>query len=196
MTSISQNDINFGSRHRLIAAADLAVSFARHAPLSAGNLVIGVILADRFGLPAEAGSARGLAAIGMRQRQIAWRCLAASNPEEEVDDLSPAGGQARVWQAWLEAVGAGALALIAIDHRVRRWQQALDEAVSAKRSSSRLRALAELAAMGSSLTARRAARALAMSRQGTTQLLEEGCRLHLLREITHGNAFRRFVATI
>ncbi len=181
---------------RLIAAADLAVSFARHTPLSAGNLVIGVILADRFGLPAEAGSAGGLAAIGMLRRQIAWTRLVAGAPEEELDDLSSAGGRARVREAWLEAVAEGGLALIALDHSVRRWQQALDEAVSAKRSSSRLRTLAELAAMGSSLTASRAARALTMSRQGTTQLLEEGCRLHLLREITHGSAFRRFVATI
>lgn len=181
---------------RLIHAADMAVSFARHAPLSAGNLVIGVILADCFGLPAAAGSAGGLAAIGMLRRQIPWRRLAGGDAQEEFDDLSSAGSTLRVRQAWLEAVAEGALALIGIDQGVRRWQQALDEACGAKRSSSRLRAVAELAATSSSLTASRAASALKMSRQGATQLLEEGCRLNLLRDITHGNAFRRFVATI
>ncbi len=38
-----------------------------------------------------------------------------------------------------------------------------------------------------------AAKALGLSRQATTRLIAEACKAHLLREITQGNAFRRYV---
>lgn len=41
--------------------------------------------------------------------------------------------------------------------------------------------------------ATRAARDLRMSRQAATRLVAQACERHLLREITHGNAFRRYV---
>ena len=44
-----------------------------------------------------------------------------------------------------------------------------------------------------SLTVARAAKALGLSRQATTRLIAEACKAHLLREITQGNAFRRYV---
>lgn len=41
--------------------------------------------------------------------------------------------------------------------------------------------------------ATRAARDLRMSRQAATRLVAQACERHLLREITQGNAFRRYV---
>ena len=55
------------------------------------------------------------------------------------------------------------------------------------------RPLVLLAGAGPSLTVARAAKALGLSRQATTRLIAEACKAHLLREITQGNAFRRYV---
>lgn len=181
---------------RLIAAADMAASFARLSPLLGGNLAIGAMLAEQYALPAAVQSAGGIVAIGMAGCQTPWMRLVAGMGEDDEDDLYLGNSIAQRRMAWLGAAAEGAKVLIALDRSVRRWQQLLDEACAQRRSSSRLRAVAELAASGPSLTAGRAAARLGTSRQGATRLLEEARRLRLVREVTQGNAFRRYVAAI
>lgn len=178
---------------RLIAGADLAASFVRSAPLLAGNPVIGVMLAERYCLPGEMLSAGGLIAIGMKQRQTLWLSLATGSSEDEEDDLSEGAQIERCRIAWLQALAAGAVAVVNLDKRLRFWLANLDAASATIRKTSHLRKVALLAARGPSLTATRAAQELGLSRQGATQLLAQACERNLLREITHGNAFRRFV---
>lgn len=184
---------HLGALPRLIAGADLAASFVRTAPLLAGNPVIGVMLAERYSLPGERLSAGGIIAIGLKQRQTPWLSLAQGTRDDEHDDLSEAAQTERCRIAWLQASATGASSVVRLDKRLRHWLAKLDAACATTRKTSHLREVALLAARGPSLTATRAAQELGLSRQGATQLLAQACERGLLREITHGNAFRRFV---
>ena len=93
---------------------------------------------------------------------------------------------------WLEGLAVGAAAVVRLDQRLRLWLARLDTACADRRKSSHLRPLALLAGAGPSLTVARAAKSLGLSRQATTRLVAKACEQHLLREITHGNAFRRY----
>lgn len=180
----------------LLAGADLAASFARFAPLSRGNAVIGVMLGERCVAPVRRYSAGGIAAIGLAQRQIPWLGLLADRDDGEADDLSAPGLTARRRQAWLEALAAGGMAVVELARRVNHWARVVETACATKRSSSRLRRVAELAAESPSLTASRLAGLLGISRQGATLLLNEARDHQIVREVTQGNAFRRYVAAI
>lgn len=180
----------------LLAAADLAGAFARFAPLSRGNAVIGVMLGERYVTPVRRYSAGGIAAIGLAQRQIPWLGLLAERDDGEANDLSAPGLTARRRQAWLEALATGGLAVVDLARRVDHWTRVVETACAAKRSSSRLRRVAELAVETPSLTATRLAALLGISRQGATLLLEDARAQQILREVTQGNAFRRYVAAI
>ena len=180
----------------LLAAADMAVIWARTAPLTRGNLVIGVMLGDRVCQPGSTLSAGGIAAIGLMQRQIPWLGLVAGATDDDLDAPGLAAQAARWRLGWLEAIAAGALAVVALDQRLRLWLTGLDEAAAAKRRSSRLRALADFAATRPSFTVAAAAAHLRLSRQGATRLVDDARAHHLLREITHGKAFRRYVAAL
>ena len=180
----------------LLAAADSAAIWARTAPLSRGNLVIGVMLGDRTCQPGSTLSAGGIAAIGLMQRQIPWLRLVAGATDDDLDAPGLAAQAARWRLGWLEAITAGALAVVALDQRLRLWLTGLDEAAAAKRRSSKLRALADFAATRPSFTVAAAAAHLRLSRQGATRLVEEARARHLVREITHGRAFRRYVAAL
>lgn len=181
---------------RLLVGADMAASWARIAPLAHGNVVIGVMLGERFALAGNKLTAGGLAAIGLMQKQIGWMGLATSKADDEFDEPDVVGHTERYRLAWLEALTAGAIAVVGMDQRLRIWLGKLDDACLLKRRSSHLRALAEFAAAQSSITAGMAAAQLQLTRQGATTLIEQSCGAHLLREVTHGNAFRRYVATI
>jgi hypothetical protein len=180
----------------LLAGADMAASWARVAPLAHGNVAIGVMLGERFSLAGNKLTAGGMAAIGLTQKQIGWMGLATSKADDEFDEPDVVGRTERYRLAWLEALTAGALAVVGMDQRLRIWLGKLDDACLPKRRSSHLRALAEFAAAQSSITAGMAAAQLQLTRQGATTLIEQSCGAHLLREVTHGNAFRRYVATI
>ena len=180
----------------LHAAADFAGTFARIAPLSRGNAVIAVMLGDRCTAPAQRFSAGGIAALGLQRRQIAWAGLSADRDDDEADDLSPAGLAARRRHAWLAALAAGGDAVVALARAVEHWSLVVEEACATRRSSSRLRRVAELAAEYPSLTPSRLAPMLGMTRQGATLLLEEARKCRIVHEITHGNAFRRYSAAI
>ena len=181
---------------RLLTGADMAASWARVAPLAHGNVVIGVMVGERFSLAGNKLTAGGMAAIGLMQKQIGWMGLATSKADDEFDEPDVVGHTERYRLAWLEALTAGAIAVVGMDQRLRIWLGKLDDACLLKRRSSHLRALAEFAAAQSSITAGMAAAQLQLTRQGATTLIEQSCGAHLLREVTHGNAFRRYVATI
>jgi hypothetical protein len=178
---------------RIIAAADLAAHFARAAPLVRGNAVIGAMLAERRALGDSRLTAGGLTAIGMKDRQVPWRALLQGNTDDDLDETSERARDDRCRLAWLEALAHGAQAVVSLDKRLRLWLAQLDAVCARRRKSSHLRALALLAGAGPSLTVARAAKSLQLSRQATTRLVAEACATHLLREITHGNAFRRYV---
>lgn len=181
---------------RLLAGADLAAGWARAAPLTHGNVVIGVMLGERYSLAGNKLTAGGMTAIGLMQKQIGWLSLTTGKADDEFDEPGVAGRTERCRLAWLEALTAGALAVVGMDQRLRIWLAKLDDACLLKRRSSHLRVLAEFAAAQSSVTAGMAAARLQLSRQGATALIEQASNAHLLREVTHGNAFRRYVATI
>ena len=180
----------------LLAAADIAGTFARIAPLSRGNGVIAVMLGDRCTAPAQRFSAGGIAALGLQRRQIAWAGFCADRDDDDADDLSADGMAARRRHAWLAALAAGGDAVVALARAVEHWSRVVDEACATKRSSSRLRRVAELAADYPSLTPSRLAPMLGITRQGATLLLEQARNHRIVREVTHGNAFRRYVAAI
>lgn len=180
----------------LLAAADLAAEFALAAPLTRGNFVIATMLADRCVTASSGLSAGGIAAIGIMRRQIPWARLLNGRADEDADDLSPAGQRAQLRLAWLEALSEGGRAVIDLAQRLTLWQQQLDDACAGKRRTSHLRGLAELAIEHPPLTASRTAKMLGISRQGATQLLEEARAHHILREVTQGNAFRRYTVAI
>ena len=180
---------------RLIAGADLAAAFARTAPLGFGNLVIGAMLADRHCLPNSRLSAGGIAAIGLQQRHTSWLSLVSGALEDDFDAISETARDERCRRAWLDALTAGAQTAIGLDKRLRIWLAQLEAACQGTRKSSHLKRLALLAGRGPSLTVTRAARDLRISRQAATRLVAQACERHLLREITHGNAFRRYVIT-
>jgi len=178
---------------RLVAGADMAASFARLSPLPHGNAVVGAMIAERHCLQNSRASAGGIAAIGLKARRTPWRALVRGDVEDDFDALSKAPRDARCRLAWLQGLTAGALAIIELDKRTRLWLRHLDTVCAARRKSSHLRALALFAGSGPSLTVARAAAHLRLSRQATTRLVAEACKTHLLREVTHGNAFRRYV---
>lgn len=180
----------------LLAAADSAAIWARTAPLTRGNLVIGVMLGDRSCQPGSTLSAGGIAAIGLMQRQIPWLRLVAGATDDDLDAPGLAAQAARWRLGWLEAIAAGALAVVALDQRLRLWLTTLDAVAAGKRRSSHLRALADFAAARPSFTVAAAAAHLRLSRQGANTLVSDALTHHLLREITHGNAFRRYVAAL
>ena len=186
------------ARHQaaLFAAADLAAQFVRTAPLTRGNIVIATMLADRVATGPNGFSAGGIAAIGIIAREIPWVRLLNGRDDEEADDLLPPGQTVQVRLAWLDALAQGGTAVVEIAQRLSLWQQVLEDTCAGKRRTSHLRALAQLAVEHHSLTASRAAQLLKISRQGATLLLEEACSRHVLREVTRGNAFRRYVASI
>ena len=178
----------------LLVAADLAASFGQLAPLSRGSVVIGAMLGDCLVAPARRISGGGIAAIGIMMGRIPWVGLLASAGED--DDYSE---RAVLWRrrlAWLAALVAGGNAVAELARRVDRWSSLVDQVCSARRKSSRLRSAADLVAGHSSLTASRLAGIMAVSRQGATLLLEEARKAGVVREVTHGNAFRRYVAAI
>jgi len=181
---------------RLIAGADLAAAFTRIEPLAHGNPVAGVIIAERYCLPGAPLSAGGIAAIGLRSRQIPWRALVQGHAEVEYDDISENARNERCRLAWLEALSAGADAVIAYDKRLRLWFAHLEEISKTLRKSSHLRDLALMAGPGHSITVTRAAQALGLSRQATTRLVAQACERHLLREVTYGGSFRRYVIAV
>lgn len=187
----------------LVAAADLAAEFVRTAPLVAGNPVIGVMLAERHAMGDSNLSAGGIVAIGMKQRQTPWlRLCAGTGPDDagfgddDAHDLSESGRAVRCRLAWLNAASTGAATVVRLDKRLRLWLSGLDAACAGTRRNSHLRKVALLAARGPSLTATRAAQELGLSRQAATLLIAQGCERRLLREITHGNAFRRYVIAL
>jgi len=181
---------------RLIASADLAASFARAAPLPHSSVVIGAMLADRCALAKGKLSAGGIAAIGLNHNRSPWRALLTGATDDDLDELTTHARDERCRLAWLEALGAGGTAVVRLDQRLRLWLARLDTACASRRKSSHLRPLALLAGAGPSLTVARAAKALGLSRQATTRLIAEACKAHLLREITQGNAFRRYVIAV
>lgn len=180
----------------LVLAADLAAHFVRVAPLLQGNPVIGAMLAERHALGASTLTAGGITAIGMRQRQTPWLRLCAGTADDAMDDLSEVARAARWRLAWLNALAAGADAITSLDKRLRLWLGALDAACAGTRKTSHLRKVVLLAARGPSLTVTRAAEELGLSRQAVTQIVAQACERRLLRETTHGNAFRRYVPAI
>ena len=181
---------------RMLAGADLAAAFARAAPLYEGNTVIGVILAEHYALSDAALSAGGIVAIGLKHQGAAWRTLVQGSVEDDLEDPGVQATQLRCRRAWLEALETGCNDVVALDKRIRIWLRKVDEACEGRRKSSNLRPLVLLAGRHTSLTAARAAKALKLSRQATTRLIEEACELHLLRELTKGQSFRRYVAAI
>lgn len=151
------------------------------------------MLADRCALAKGKLSAGGIAAIGLNHNRSPWRALLTGATDDDLDELTTHARDERCRLAWLEALGAGGTAVVRLDQRLRLWLAKLEVACATRRKSSHLRALALLAGAGPSLTAARAAKALGLSRQATTRLIAEACKAHLLREITQGNAFRRYV---
>lgn len=180
----------------LLAAADLAASFARAAPLPHGNIVIGAMLAERYALQDERMSAGGLIAIGLKSTQVPWRALVRGHSHEELDEVSDEVRDTRCRLSWLNGVVTGCDTVVRLDQRLRLWLARLDEMCARRRKSSHLREVALLAGAGPSLTVTRAAQSLKLSRQATTRLVKEACDAQLLREITYGNAFRRYVIAI
>lgn len=178
---------------RLIASADLAAGFARASPLAHGNIVIGAMIAERCCVADTRLSAGGIAAIGLKARHAPWRALVGGQTDEDLAETSEQARDERCRITWLEALAAGAGAVVSLDKQLRLWLARVDAACEGRRKSSHLRALALLAGKSPSLTAARAAKVLGLSRQATTRLIAEACTRHLLREITHGNAFRRYV---
>lgn len=178
---------------RLVAGADLAAGFARASPLPHGSVVIGAMIAERCCVPDMRLSAGGIAAIGLMARQSPWRALIRGDTDDDLDAWTARARDERCRLAWLEALAAGANTVVSLDKRLRLWLAHLDAASAGRRKSSHLRALALLAGAGPSLTVARAAQTLKLSRQATTRLVAQACEQHLLREITHGNAFRRYV---
>ncbi|WP_068090661.1 MarR family transcriptional regulator [Novosphingobium rosa] len=180
----------------LIASADIAASFARSSPLDRGNIVMGAMLGDRFGIRNGKLSAGGIAALGLYRNRTPWRSLLTGATEGDLDELSERARDERCRIAWLNGIAAGAAAVLGLDQRLRLWHAKLDDECARRRKSSHLRALVLLAGAGTSLTVARAADALRLSRQATTRLVAEACEVNLLREITHGNAFRRYVISV
>lgn len=185
-----------GHLPRLVAAADLAASFARVAPLREGNAVIGAMLAERYALADSPLSAGGIAAIGLHAAQVPWRALIRGASEDDLDEATEAGRDTRCRLAWLDGLARGAGSVIGLDQRLRLWLAQVERVCGTRRRSSHLRALALLAGKVPALTVSRAAEALDLSRQATTRLVAEACAAHLLREVTHGKAFRRYVVAI
>lgn len=118
----------------LLAAPDLAAAFARFAPLSRGNAVIGVILGEICVKPVRRYSSGGIAAIGLSQRQLPWLGLLADRDDAEADDISASGLTARCQHAWLEALAAGGMAVVELARRVDQWTQVVETACATKRS--------------------------------------------------------------
>jgi hypothetical protein len=180
----------------LLAAADLAARFARLAPLTRGNVVIATMLGDRCVAAVKRFSGGGIAALGISQRQIPWVRLLSGTSDDDADDLSPIGATAELHLGWLEGLAAGGDAVLDLARRVDHWQRLVDETCSSKRQTSRLRRVSQLGYEYPALTASSLAGLLGISRQGATSLLEDARSLRILREVTQGNGFRRYVAAI
>ena len=103
------------------------------------------MLAERYCLPGEMLSAGGLIAIGMKQRQTLWLSLATGSSEDEEDNLSEGAQIERCRIAWLQALAAGAVAVVSLDKRLRFWLANLDAASATTRKTSHLRKVALLA---------------------------------------------------
>ena len=181
---------------RMLAAADLAARFARAAPLIRGNAVIGVILAEHYALSNETLSAGGIVAIGFKRHGTSWRTLVQGAVEDDLDEISVEAAEFRCRNAWLAGLQAGAEHVISLEKRIRIWLAKLDDACQSRRKSSNLRSLVLLTGKHTSLTAARAAKSLKLSRQATTRLIDQACEYHLVREVTQGSSFRRYVAAI
>jgi hypothetical protein len=180
----------------LLASADMASAFAWLGPLSRGSTVIGVMLGDRLVGPTLSFSSGGIAAIGIMTKQIPWIGLLGSATDGEEDDISERAIQWRRRLGWLAALTSGGEAVVDLARRVDAWTRRVDEACEGRRSSSRLRQVVDLVAQSPSLTTSQLAKLTKITRQGSTLLLEEACSARLVREVTHGAAFRRYVAAI
>ncbi|WP_156906329.1 hypothetical protein [Novosphingobium acidiphilum] len=178
----------------LLSAADIAAAFARMSPLEHSNVVIGTMLAERILIGHGHLSAGGIAAIGLKARQIPWRSLLAGCAGEEADDLSAAGDAARIRLAWLAALETGGLHVVKLAQAFHFWLTQLNEVCAELRNTSHLRAICLCTAKSHSLTAVQAAKEIGISRQAAAGLLEQACDARILREVTHGAAFRRYAA--
>ena len=181
---------------RLVAGGHIAAEFAFANPLLLGNTVIGAMLGEQYALPGSILSGGGIAAIGLFRSHIPWRRHVALSLPELEEDLGGAGRDARIQLAWLGGLQAGAEYVMQLSNSMRIWLIRVDEVCRMLRRTSRLRQVCLLAASSPSLTAAQAARALGISRQSATDLLDQGCGAGLLREMTEKAAFRRYVANI
>jgi hypothetical protein len=176
---------------RLIAAADLAARWLTISPLSRGNAVTGVMIGDLYATARSRLSAGGVAAIGMKRQQLYW--IRAVGGDDD-DDLTSAN-QIEGWRrAWLSSMTEGARAILELDDRLRRYWHRVETSAVYARKSSRMKDLIELVAKRPSITVRAASEGLGISRQAAHMLIQAADAALLLRETTHGQSFRRYVA--
>ena len=123
----------------LIAGADLAAGFTRISPLPHGNIVIGTMFAEQLGIGVGGLSAGGIAAIGLKSRQTPWTALLRGGADQEADDLSEAGDTARLRLAWLAALQAGAIHVVALSDHAHFWLIRLNELCAQGRKTSHMR---------------------------------------------------------
>lgn len=188
--------VAIGKLPPLLAAGEVSAAFGRLSPLSRGNLVLSTMLGDRLVAASKTYSNGGIAAIGIMRRQIPWRGLVAASGGHNGDDPQNEFSLEQRGLNWLEALTAGGEAVIQLAQRVDRWWEFVREACTAKRTTSRLVQVAEIAANYPSIGASQLAKAMGISRQGATLLLEEARALQLVREVTHGRSFRRYAAAL
>jgi hypothetical protein len=152
------------------------------------------MLAEQLAIGTGPLSAGGIAAIGLKAGQVAWKALLAGGADEDADDLSKGGDTARVRLAWLEALAAGAAKVITVSDACQFWLMRLEELCAMGRKTSYMRDVCHLAARSPSLTATRAATEMEISRQAADSLMRRAYEHRILREVTYGAAFRRYVA--
>ena len=176
---------------RLVAGADLAAKWLMVSPLTRGNAVTGVMIGDLYATARSRLSAGGVAAIGMKRQQIYWMRAVGGDDD---DDLKNAN-QVEAWRrAWLSSMTEGARAILELDDRLRRYWHRVESSSVYTRKSSRMRDLVDLVARRPSITVRAASESLGVSRQAAHMLIQAAEAALLLRETTHGQSFRRYVA--
>lgn len=181
---------------RILQGVRIASSFAKFAPLSSANIAVGLMLGDRVSTGHPDLSGGGVIAIGLRSQTIPWVRIAAGADDELDPDFYGTSNLDHAHSIWLKAAAGGGQTLARLASRVDRWQEKVTAACATKRSTSRLARVCELAGTHMSLTSGRLANLMKVSRQGATTMLEEAREEGLLYEVTHGNSFRRYIASI
>ncbi|PZU05853.1 MAG: hypothetical protein DI606_18895 [Sphingobium sp.] len=164
----------------LMAAAQIAAVWRRHAPLGRGDIVASLLIGDRWSAGRFNGSHGGLVALGLKQSGGPWKT--ASGPS--LDYL------------WLQAIASGARAHLDLESRLRLFADRAREALGRRRRIGRLKDVLLLAMEQPAITSSMVARRFDLTSAGAIKLLSIAQDEGLLLERTGQASYRSYVIPI